>query len=355
MANEKVSQMVSLTAGEVAGNDLFMVVDLSAKESKKISISDVISYFEATGSFSAHAVLADTASYILGSNVVGAIASASVSTTTISASHANNTDNSINAITASFALSGGSVSAGTTLFTGSTYQITSSVAVSSSYSVSSTFASSSIVAQNLQYTGVNNGTSSYSISSSNTITSSYSFHSDTASISITSSFSPFAVSSSNAITSSYSFISVSASLSNSASFATNAETSSYVSSFSSGLTRALCWATWSSVSGKFAVSANTLYKSYNISSITYVSTVNTGSTSIDSFIVTFLSPPSNVDYMFVGNVNGFIYGPQTATTYILPTQTRDTSGFTCSISMATSQETNFYHSASLTFEILGLP
>jgi len=106
MANEKVSQMPSLSAAEASVNDLLMIVDTSALESKKISMGDVITFISATGSFTATtAVSAQTASYVLGQNVSGQVQSASIAQTVVSASHANRADQSITAITASFALS----------------------------------------------------------------------------------------------------------------------------------------------------------------------------------------------------------------------------------------------------------
>lgn len=262
MANEKVSQMVSLTAAEVVGNDLFMIIDSSARESKKISITDVITYFEATGSFGAHAILADTASYIRGVNVDGSVVSASYSQTSTSASHANNADS---ATTASFALNGGSGgSSGTTLHTGSTYPITSSAAVSSSYAVISAFALS---AQNLQYTGAANGTASFALSSSNAIQS---------------------------VSSSFSSTSVNSSLAQSASF--------LIGNFNP--VQAWACVTWSV--GK---SFPQLYKTFNISSVTFLNTFFYGgdsaffqtATTWSQFGITFDTPLSNNNYVLMGD------------------------------------------------------
>lgn len=325
MANEKVSQMVSLTAGEVASNDLFMIVDSSARESKKISVSDVITYFEATGSFSAHATLADTASYIQGANVAGVVNSASNAQSVASASHALNADN---AITASFALSGGtSGTNGTTLFTGSTYQITASAARSASYAVSSTFASSSIVAQNLQYLGVPNGTASFAISASSAV------------ISITSSITTHAISASLADTATTALIAVSA--------------SNVIGG--ANLVRAYSWVTWSGITGKFNTTANTLYQAYNISSFEYDSSFTTGSDTTDFFIVQFINPMSSTNYAYMGVASGFIAGAYTAQTVMLPYRDRFTTGFTASVNVPTAQQTIFYASASLTFQVIGFP
>lgn len=321
MANEKVSQMVSLTAAEVASDDLFLIVDTSAKESKKINVSDVLAYLEATGSFmAAHATLADTASFIQGTGVFGQVASASLSQTSVSASHALRADN---AITAAFALAGGSGTGGTTIVTGSTYPITASSATSASYAVNSTFASSSNVALSLKYTGGNNGTASYSITSSNAITSSYAFNAST------SDSASNALSSNTAVT---------------ASFALNTPQTSLV--------KAYAWVTWSSAAGKFVATSASLYRSYNISSFEYQSTFTTGSISLDFFLVQFTTPMTTDAYVYVGNVLGFNLSSMTATSFTSPYQPRDTNQFTCSVLMNTSQESNFYQSGTLTFEVL---
>jgi len=292
--NEKVSQMVSLTAGEVASNDLFMIVDSSARESKKISISDFIAY--ATGSFSAHALLADTASYVQGVNVVGAVATSSYSQTSISASHANNSDNANNAITASFALNGGtSGSSGTTLNTGSTYPITASAAISSSYAVISAI---SIITENLQYTGVDNGTASYALSASNVI------HSDS---------------------SSFSFTSVSSSL---------AQSSSYLIG---NFTPIQAWAcvTWS-VGKAFPQ----LYKTFNISSINFLNSFLYGgddtffqpAVTWSQFGITFNTPLSNNNYVLIGDGYRPYNNPERAGVLLHPIfGMQNTSSFTMSI------------------------
>lgn len=325
MANEKVSQMVSLTAGEVAGNDLFMIVDSSARESKKISVSDVITYFEATGSFSAHATLADTASYIQGANVAGSVNSASYAQNATSASHANNADN---AITASFALNGGSGnSGGTTLFTGSTYQITASAARSSSYAVTATFASSSQVTSQLQYLGIPNGTASFAISASEAVMT---------------------------LSASYTAYAASASVAGSATTAFSAVSASNVWG-GPNMNRAYAWVTWSGITGKFNTTANTLYQSYNIASIEYDSSYTTGSFTLDYFIINFINPLSSTNYMYMGTANGFIYNNNSAVTVLLPYKDRTITGFSASIQMPTANIASFYASASLTFQVIGFP
>ncbi len=167
MANEKVSQMTSLTAAEVAGEDLFLITDMSARESKKISAADVLSYIETTGSFNAyHALTADTASYIAGGNVDGPVVSASYSKTS-SLSHlstrALNADSASIAATASYVnINGASV--GTASFLNLNAGASNGTA---SYSLTSSFVNLAKTSSFLLFTpGLNNGTASYAISSS---------------------------------------------------------------------------------------------------------------------------------------------------------------------------------------------
>jgi len=329
MANEKVSQMPSLSAAEASVNDLLMIVDTSALESKRISMGDVITFISSTGSFTATtAVSAQTASFVLGQNVFGQVQSASIAQTVVSASHANRADQAILATTASFALSTVVSNAGTTLFTGSTYPITASSTISASNALVSTFASSSNVALSLKYTGGNNGTASYSILSTNAITSS------------------FTLSASNAI------------FANTASFVKSAQTASYLTT-GIPLVRAYAWVTFSGVTGKF--NTDTLYQSYNISSFTYTDTAVIGHLNADHFMVEFETPLNNSNYVFIGNIVGVnttsgINGFYTASVNVNPSHNRYTTGFTCSVVLRDTAQSTFYlNGASLTFQLLGLP
>jgi hypothetical protein len=180
MPNEKVSQMTVLTAAEVASDDIFLVGDVSANESKKITSDQLLTFIESSGSFIAvSAGIANTASYILGSNVDGAVDSASFASFVLSSSHALRANF---ASTASFfSASVGSVftTASFLLYTAPSSNGTASYALTSGTSLTST------TAANLSYTGAPNGTASYAMSSSFTVTASYA---RTASYSVTSSF-----------------------------------------------------------------------------------------------------------------------------------------------------------------------
>lgn len=314
MPNEKVSQMTSLTAAEVANEDLLMIVDTSARESKKVSVGDMLTYIEATGSFNAiHAITSDTASYIIGSNVKGAVISSSFANTTISASNSVRADL---ARTASFALNivtGSNFS----FITGSTYPITASAAISSSYSVNSTFASSSNVALNLKYTGIPNGTASYAIMTPNADTASYT----TLAASV--------ISASYSLTSSY----------------------AVSSSFPSPI-KAWAWVTWS-----VGVSLPQLYKQRNISQIKYLSTIVAcaGNVNWHNFGVTFTNAIDTTDYMLDGTTVSGIYGCGfNAHVLMSPTGSRTVNGCTMSIAVDPTFTTYFTTTTgSATFEIYG--
>ena len=167
MANEKVSQMTSLTAAEVAGGDLFLITDMSAQESKKITASDMLLYIQTTGSFNAiTAVNAETASHLLpiGRNIT--VTSSSYSETS---SYSHLAGNVIHADTASFAYTASYVDLGSLseVATASYLKYTGVPNGTASYSLTSSFVNLAKTSSFLLYTpGLNNGTSSYSISGS---------------------------------------------------------------------------------------------------------------------------------------------------------------------------------------------
>lgn len=136
MANTKVSQMTSLTANQVAVDDVLLITDISEMTSKKISTSDLLIYIQSSGSFSGGITSVPTASYILGSNVNGTVVSSSYSDTS---SYAHLAVRSLNSDTASY------------VTTASYVNITGAEVGTASY---------------LKYNGVFNGTSSYSLTSS---------------------------------------------------------------------------------------------------------------------------------------------------------------------------------------------
>lgn len=165
MGNKRVSQLVELTTAEVQPNDLFLIIDTSARESKKIQAQDVVAFLNASGSIKAlHAVLADTASYLSPGGINWVVPSSSFATNAISASFAtlattaNNTISSSYAQTASWAIN--AINSGTTLITGSIVPITASWANNALLVKSASF---------LIYAGFPNGTSSYALKSGTSI------------------------------------------------------------------------------------------------------------------------------------------------------------------------------------------
>jgi hypothetical protein len=161
--NKRVSQLVKLTASEVSFDDLFLIIDFSAAESKKISIQDIGIYLNASGSiFAYHSIISDTASYIRATGVDGTVLSSSYS---VKSSISDSSLVSLNSITSSYAntsswaINSLNVGGGTTLYTGSTYPITSSWTEKTVFSNSSSY---------LIYSGFPNGTSSYALSTQNT-------------------------------------------------------------------------------------------------------------------------------------------------------------------------------------------
>ena len=213
MGNKRVSQLLALTAPEVSSDDLLLIIDTSVGESKNITTSQLSAYLNASGSlYAIHAINADSASYVLGSNVYGPVANAVLATnagTATTATSANTAISSSYSNTSSWAIN--VVNGGSSLITGATYPITSS------WAVNSTTANLATTAANLIYIpGVSTSTASYALSSS------------ISDKSITSSFASFAKFSNTA---SFSLVSLTTqSIANSASFlifSPNNGTSSY--------------------------------------------------------------------------------------------------------------------------------
>jgi len=140
--NKRVSQLVELTSAEVQPNDLFLIIDVTARESKRIKASELDIWIRGTGSV---VVNAGTASYVLGSNVDGYVLNSYNANTALVALNANQANTATNATSASFA----------------DFAQTASFALNNS-SNSSSF---------LIYSGVPNGTASYALIAANSVTS----------------------------------------------------------------------------------------------------------------------------------------------------------------------------------------
>lgn len=331
MPNEKVSQLTVLTANQLASEDVFLVGDLSAHESKQITSEQLLLYFESSGSFNAStATVANTASYILGSNVDGIVDSSSYSLTAVSSSHALRANV---AITASYFSSSVATfsTASYLLYTGGPNG-TASYAVNSLNSVNATNTS------NLVYVGVANGTASYSISGS---------YANTAGA---------ASSSFRSLTSSYSATGLSSSYSNKS---TLADTASYTN-LSSVFNPVKAWAqiTWS-----VGPTIPLIHMQYNVSEVRYISVTTAAPWSYYNFGVYFTTQLTNTTYSFIGNA----YAPpgtlDIAYAMCIPEYTKYVEGFTMSVVVSTDVNNPttdwFVHSAldqpNVVFQVLGAP
>lgn len=220
MANERVSQLVDLLASDIQPDDVFLVTDMSQRESKKLEVGQLLLFIENSGSFFAyHSTISDTASYVLATNVVGTVATALNASQSVSSSWANNAGSSSYASLANTAsYSNFCVTSTTNAQTASFLQYTGTPNGTASFAVNSQFSATATTALNLFYNGNPNGTASFAVSSSTTLlannatnaaasvsssfttTASYSHQADGATNSDTSSIS---VSSSMAATASY--------------------------------------------------------------------------------------------------------------------------------------------------------
>jgi len=190
--NEKVSDLLVLYASDLQSNDILLATDVSARESKKLEVGQLLLFIESSGSFfafdSAHA---NTASYVSASNIDGIVSITTNASHSISSSWSDqslSSSHALNSNSASYSLLCVVTDSDTASFLNYTGipNGTASNAMTSSYSVES------LGALNLLYFGADNGTASYAISSSNANTSSYSVTStnaDTSLISISSSYS----------------------------------------------------------------------------------------------------------------------------------------------------------------------
>jgi hypothetical protein len=164
MSHKRVSQLTELTAAEMASGDLFYVIDVSAKEGKKATANQLGAYLNASGSFSV--VLADTASYVLGSNVHGSVETSSYSlfaAASVSSSWASRSLSASYSETASFAMNSS---------VGSTISASwASASISASWANVAGTAATATTATALSYP--NTSTASYAITAGNVISSSY--------------------------------------------------------------------------------------------------------------------------------------------------------------------------------------
>jgi hypothetical protein len=182
MANKRISQLVPLTATEVQGDDSFAIVDASVLETKKITTAELSSYMSISGSvYALHAVTADTASFVYGSGVYGAITtslSSSDALRAISASYARTAHSASYAVTASYAATSGTPKESETA---SFLKYTGINSGTASYAMTAAFSPNATSASYLIYIGSNNGTASYAINARSASISTLALTSNTAS------------------------------------------------------------------------------------------------------------------------------------------------------------------------------
>ena len=159
MSNKRVTELSPITPADIADNDLFLISDVSALESKKATVLTLTEYFQSaitSSATSSNAVLAKTASYLLYQGIPNGTASyARTSSFSVFADATSYAETAIQAVDA----------------TSASYAKTSSLAVTASYAltssvqliVSSAFSDQAKSASYLIYTGIPNGTASYSI------------------------------------------------------------------------------------------------------------------------------------------------------------------------------------------------
>jgi hypothetical protein len=300
MPNEKVSQMTSLTAAEIAPSDLFLVGDVSAYESKKMTADQLLVYVVASGSF-IDPTLVDSASY---ATYALSTTSASFSSRTISGSHALRANN---ADTASY------FSSSIVVAVSSSFADKSHLADSASYAG---VAQNAVNASNLLYLGTPNGTASFAISGSSTHSSSFA---------ITSSFAhsaSFARSASFTVSSSFSDASLST------------ISASYASNFNNPV-KAWAMVTWSFGA---LYSQPQLYLQNNITSVEFVNSSNgtwnySGDYTWINYGIIFNQPLPSTNYTLIGQAFSAYLKPEVADVVFHPVYS-NRSVTTCTMSIA---------------------
>ena len=156
--NKRVSQLTEMSATDVQPNDLLLIIDTTAQESKNITILDFETYIRGIGNIT---TLSYTASYVLGSGVDGYVNLAYNSNTSSFSNYSTISSQSYNSNTASWAMSASAVSL--TNIPTSSYLNYSPNNGTASYSINSNTSNISNISNFLYYLGGNNGTASYAI------------------------------------------------------------------------------------------------------------------------------------------------------------------------------------------------
>jgi len=207
MANKRVSELTQITSAELNSADLFLLSDVSAQESKKLTLADLNNYIltdgNLTGSFYG------TASWAQKNALTASFATVQTASYALTASFALNGGTGGNATSASWASQSLSASyARTASFVSVANAATASFATSSQFASSASF---------VIYTGGNNGTIANAITATTATTAT------TASYALTARSSSFATTASYSNSSSFA---ISSNLSNTSSISLYAQTAS---------------------------------------------------------------------------------------------------------------------------------
>ena len=320
--NERVSQLIGLSASDLQTEDILLITDMSQKESKKLELGQMLLFIESSGSFIAYTSLqADTASYISVNNIDGIVPvalvasqsiSASFATRAMSSSYATNTSTSSYSAFCNISI--------TNSDTASYLKYSGNPNGTASYALNALASDVSTNSQFLIYTGGNNGTSSYAIN---------------------------ARSSSYAVTSSYAVIS------------SYAESASYLIGDYNPI-KAWAQVTFSTT-GASANEFPELYMNFNISDIRFLNDF-TATDKWTQFGVNFINPLPSINYTLIG-IGYQPYGSDEPAGIILHPiySNRTVLGFTMSISTVDASwyapTTGIYPSnehSYISFQILGL-
>ena len=277
MANERVSQLIELSANELQTNDLFLITDMSLKESKKLELSSLITFLQYSASWNAvHAIYSDSASYVPALGVDGTVRSASNAIWAINSGHSIIADSCVSASWAD--RSGHADSA--------SWAPPPVIGVTSSYALRAGLSDYAGTAYFLYYNGQPNGTASWAISSSFALNTGHVNQADTSSYLLYQGF-PNG-------TASYALNAMSASFANTAAYAL----------YSVSMVKAFAQITWSA-----GVALPQITVQSNIGSFTYLNKfTNAGQPSAyvapstwSQFSVVFATPLSNANYMVMGD------------------------------------------------------
>jgi hypothetical protein len=327
--NERVSQLIELFAADLHSEDVFLLTDMSQRESKKLEMGQLLLFIESSGSFSAYnSAFADTASFVAAGNIYGNVAVANVASQSISSSWAARAvTSSYSDLAATSSYSSFCNITSTSTDTASFLKYLGTHNGTASYAINAAAADSSTTAFNLFYNGQPNGTASWAINSITTSgTASFASRSF---VSTTSSFA------------SSSFAATSASFASSSTSSSFAVTSSYLIGAYTNPVKAWAQVTWSA--GR---ATNALFKSFNISSMTFLNFF-TNTDTWAQFGLVFTTPLTSTNYILIGTGDQPYANREPATVILHPVYANRTTT-SCTMSVGTDNSA-FYTSTGGTY------